>query len=187
MNTTDDVAAALAWTSQVMHGTKVDHYSAPTPCTEWDVNTLTQHLVGGAWMFAGVFRRQPLPTGDPGDLVGEDPGAAYDAAAAELRAALTEDGALDGTVTFPFGEVPAGAGLSVMVMETLAHGWDLATATGQSTELPEELATSALEFARVGVPEDARGAEHAFGPAVGTDAHATATDRLVAYLGRSPG
>lgn len=84
--------------------------SAPTPCAEWDVRGLIGHFVGGAGMFAAAFRGE-APNIDPDapmpDLLGDDPLGAFDAALGQFNAAIDQPGAMDRTITLPFGQMPA--------------------------------------------------------------------------------
>ena len=70
---------------------------------------------------------------------------------------------------------------------TFTHGWDLAKATGQSTDLDPALAEQILEVAAMIVPDQFRGPEPMpFGPAVEPPAGAPVADRLAAFFGRTP-
>jgi uncharacterized protein (TIGR03086 family) len=186
MELTTTLAQALTWTGSIVSGTSVDDFSRPTPCNEWDVHTLTNHLVGGAWMFAGALRGEPLPTGDPGDLVGIDPGTAYSAASAALLAAMGAEDVLERPTELPIGTVPGMVSLSLALTDTLTHGWDLAIATHQPTEIPSDLAAPALAFCESAIADNMRGPGAPFGAVVTAPDGATPGERLVAFLGRSP-
>lgn len=174
---------ALDRTRSVFAGLRPDHMDKPTPCTDWDVRTLASHIVGGNWMFAAAARGEQ-PSAEPGtDPLGDDPLAAYDASAAAGRAAWAEPGATEKMVSLPVGEMPGQMALSIAVLDTLVHGWDLATATGQDPSIDADLATPALETARA-ITAGGRG-DH-FGPEVAIADDAAPYQRLVAYLGRQP-
>jgi uncharacterized protein (TIGR03086 family) len=66
----------------------------------------------------------------------------------DLVAAITAPGALDRTVQAPFGAVPGDSFARFVVLDGLVHGWDLANATGQAYEPPDELVAAAAAFAR---------------------------------------
>lgn len=102
---------------------------------------------------------------------------------ADLRAAFTADGALDRIVATPFGQQPARVLLEMRVNEFMVHSWDLARATGQSTDLDPELAESCIEAFRK-LRAGGRGAGM-FGDEQPVPADATAADRLAAVAGRS--
>lgn len=70
-----------------------DQWSAPTPCTEWNVRDIVSHLVGMNLVMMAMFEESPMP--DRGvDRLGADPGAAYRQSAAALRAAVSRPGVL---------------------------------------------------------------------------------------------
>jgi len=182
---------AVASTAEIVKATPAGKLDAPTPCTEWDVRTLLNHLIGTLWLAEGLFAdqvpRYPMaPGGLPAaDLAGEDPAAAYaEAAAAALAAAATGDTLTRVHVT-PLGEMPGPALAGFTTLDILVHGWDLATATGQPVDLDGRLAAHALGFAEQALAtEESRAGR--IGPAVSVAADAPVTQRLAAFLGRRP-
>ena len=85
---------AVASTADVVKATAADQMSARTPCTEWDVRALLNHMIGTLWLAEALLANQapryPMAPGGlpPGDLAGDDPAATYaEAAAAALAAA----------------------------------------------------------------------------------------------------
>lgn len=185
MDITEHLGQALAWTGSVVSGTSSGDYERRTPCTEWDVHTLANHIVGGTWMFAGAIRGDPLPTGDPGDPIGSDPGAAYAAASRALRAAVDAD-ALERQTELPIGTVPGAVALNLALTDTLAHGWDLAIATGQPAEIPVGPATAALAFCTSAITDNMRGPGAPFAAPITPPENATPGELLIAFLGRHP-
>ena len=182
---------AVASTAEIVKATPAGKLDAPTPCTEWDVRTLLNHVIGTLWLAEGLFAdevpRYPMaPGGLPAaDLAGEDPAAAYaEAAAAALAAAATGDTLTRVHVT-PLGEMPGPALAGFTTLDILVHGWDLATATGQPVDLDGRLAAHALGFAEQALAtEESRAGR--IGPAVSVAADAPVTQRLAAFLGRRP-
>ena len=77
------------------------------------------------------------------------------------------------------------AALGMNLVDTLTHGWDIAIATGQNSELPPDAAAAALTSARVIVTEQFR-AFAGFAPAAQTDEGASPTDQRIAFVGRKP-
>src|SRR3954447_13564667 len=99
MNLTGDVVAAV----------KPDQLDEPTPCSEWKVRDLLNHMIGTAQFFTSAamgVRSTVSPFGLPDDVIGNDPQAAYDKARTELLAAWRKRGA-EGTVPLLQGEAPA--------------------------------------------------------------------------------
>jgi uncharacterized protein (TIGR03086 family) len=177
-----DRAAAVA--DSTIAGVRPDQWDAPTPCTEWNLRQLLNHLVGGTKAFLSM-QTGGAPVDRAADHVGDDPLASFRAAVVELRAAFAEDGALEKTVVAPFGEAPGSALLNMRVNEFMVHSWDVAKASGQSTDLDPELAAQCMEdFRRLRAT--GRGAGM-FADAQEAPAGATAADQLAAVAGRTVG
>jgi uncharacterized protein (TIGR03086 family) len=117
------------------------------------------------------------------DRIGDDPVGAYRDSGSLLKAAFDRPGVLERTFHGPPGAATGRDRLQVRLYDLLAHGWDLARATGQPVELPNDLAEQALAFARAQLSTQARTGR--FGPAQAVSDGAPAIDRLAAFLGRS--
>jgi len=185
------LATALEGTGELGAAVTEDQWALPTPCSDWTVRRLVNHVVGGQRLFTRVLGGEQLPPrGQLGrrageDQLGDDPVAAYSTSAADLLAALRAPGALEGTYTVPAATLPGPAIVHLRTVETLVHGWDLARATGRPAPFPEELAEGELAFSRdlLGrMPEERR--PFAAPRPVAEDA--PAIDRLAALLGRDP-
>jgi uncharacterized protein (TIGR03086 family) len=181
---------AIASTAGVVKGVRADQLTAPTPCTEWNVGELLNHIVGTLWLGEGLLAdRAPRHAMAPGelpaaDLLGGDPAAAYAEAAAAALAAAGDGDALTRAHVTPLGEMPGPVLAEFTTLDILVHGWDLAKATGQNAELDGGLAGHVLAYAEQAITDETRGSR--IGPAVAVAADATVTDRLVAFLGRHP-
>jgi uncharacterized protein (TIGR03086 family) len=163
----------------VVGGITQDQLDRPTPCAGFDVRGVLEHMIGGATAFAAAFRGEA-----PGAPDLRDPLAGFAPALGDLVAAISEPGALERTVAAPFGEVPGETFARFVVLDGLVHGWDLATATGQPYDPPDELVAEVDAFARQALDPLRDGAT--FGPAVAPPAGASPLERLVAYTGRTP-
>ena len=157
---------------------------APTPCASWSVRGLINHFVGTARWWAGILAGQADDT--DADYAGGDFVAAYEESIRIAQAAFEADGALDRTVRLPFGEFPGGAVLGMAALDQFAHGWDLARAIGQHTDLDPALAAELLSQARLTITDALRGpdGQAPFGPARDAPAGASQADQLAAFLGR---
>src|SRR3954454_15233393 len=108
-----------------------DDWRVPTPCSEWDVHALVNHVVGGC-----VRHRMLLHGAQPHEVeatrtvdhLGADPVAAFVAAADVVVGCFQEDGALERIVHHPAGDRTGRELLSMRVLDTSVHGWDLARA-----------------------------------------------------------
>jgi uncharacterized protein (TIGR03086 family) len=125
-----------------VHQVKDDQWGAPTPCADWTVRDLVNHVVNEArWTSPLLAGRTVAEVGDAfdGDLLGDDPTAAWDDAGAEATAAVDEPGAMERTTHLSFGDVPAPEYIRQLVADHLIHGWDLARAIGADDRLDPEL------------------------------------------------
>ena len=119
-----------------------DQWHVPTPCSDWDVSQLVNHVVyENRWtppMFEG---RTIAEIGDrfDGDLLGDDPKGAWGASAEEATGAVSAEGATSRTVHLSFGDIPGGEYAMQLTADLLIHGWDLARATGGDEKLDPEL------------------------------------------------
>lgn len=173
----DQAAAAL---EGVLAGIKPLQLDDPTPCPEWSVRELANHVVGGNFMFAGIVTGSgPVAAEDHGD----DLLAAFRSSYTALRAAFAADGVLERTFQTPMGERPATRLVTTRVIEMGLHGWDLAKATGQSYDLPQDVIDAARNQLQMMLPEDRQGLP--FGNEQPAAPDASPTDRLAAFAGRT--
>ena len=124
-------------------------WTLPTPCTEWDVRTLVNHVVGEElWTVPLVDGATIEDIGDrfDGDLLGDDPGAVGRAAATEAAAAVDRRVPEGGTVQLSFGVVPIEEYVHQLSADHLVHSWDLAVATDQDPSLDLELVRAVSEW-----------------------------------------
>ena len=158
-----------------------DQWSAPTPCVQWDVRRVVEHLVGMNLVFAAMLAgERPPQRGD--SVLPDDLAQAFNESAALLLDTFAAPGALDRTYISPLGSATGSERLQIRLYDLLAHGWDLAVATGQAATLPEDAAENALTFAREQLKADARVGR--FEPPQPVSDGAPAIERLVAFLGR---
>jgi uncharacterized protein (TIGR03086 family) len=119
-----------------------DQWELPTPCSEWTVRLLVNHLVRGNTMSAMLLEgasRDDVFAMFRGADPDEDLVAAYAETAAEQNAAFRVPGALDGTVHHPMGDIPATLLLHFRTGDAALHAWDLARAIGADEQLDAEL------------------------------------------------
>jgi uncharacterized protein (TIGR03086 family) len=157
----------------------------PTPCSEFDVRGLLDHLVMVARrvrhvLVGGLFSDIPQVTG----LADDELAAAWAASLAALRESLP-DVEVTSMVTAPFGTVPAAAAVGTYTAEVAVHSWDLAQALGRTDLLDPALAEPLAASVRERLPREGRG-QLPFGEVVDVADDAPAYDRLVAWMGRDP-
>jgi uncharacterized protein (TIGR03086 family) len=173
----DTLGAALAG---VVGNIRPDQLDNPTPCADFTVRGVLEHMVVGATAFTAAFRGEPAPTDTtpPKDVLG-----AFGPTLGALVESMAAPGALDRTVAAPFGEVPGITFARFVVLDGLVHGWDMATATGQPYDPPDALVADADAFARGAV--DPRVDGDTFADPTEAPAGATPIERLAAYTGRT--
>lgn len=164
---------------QVVGDLDAAQYDAPTPCAAFTVTGVLEHMIGGATAFAPAFRGAPPSPAVRGDVVQR-----WTAAMADLLDAVHTPGATERVLPTPFGELPGSSFARYVAFDGLMHGWDLATATGQSFAPSEELVAAVDAYARdLLVPQMRDGDTFAQEQPVGP--HASTLERLVAFSGRT--
>jgi len=182
---------ALDETAWLVAGVGPDQMSLPTPCSDWDVRALLTHLVGGNVRYAGLARGEPMRQGlarggNPAtDLLGDDPANAYRRSATAVDAAWRDPALLDRTFELPIGVLPGRAALTLHLVETIVHGWDLAKATRQQPAFDPDVVQAATRFVQPAAPGKSPPSA-AFATPVPVADDLPEIDRLAAFLGRTP-
>lgn len=178
---------ALDLFSSHVHAIRADQWNAPTPCTEWSVRDLVNHLVGEQLWVVPLVRegKTVADVGEAydGDLLGDDPVGTWDRAMAAARDAFREPGALDRTVQLSSGESTVSAYCAQMTADAIVHSWDLARGIGADDRIPMPLVDFALQ--ELTPYADGLAASGLFGPPVPVPADADAQTKLLAMLGRA--
>jgi uncharacterized protein (TIGR03086 family) len=178
---------ALEHTGEVVTGTKPEQFDDPTPCTEWSVRDLLNHIIGEYISFAAGAEGRKVEMSDGTDHVTEDHVGAYERAARYVLAAVKEPGALEKKFTLPSGDTPGSLVLGLVITDTVVHGWDLAKATGQEIKIDEDAAESAYQMtSEMMAPKGQYPRGESFGDPVEVSDDASPSDKLLAYLGRKP-
>jgi uncharacterized protein (TIGR03086 family) len=187
--TTDLLADVLAGLETVVGGIRPGQLHDPTPCTEYDVTQLRDHVVGWLTTFASGFA-DPGGQAERDNLGGyqapTDPAAEVHAAAGMLTSALRA-GAASRPLRLGSSAMPGEMALGMILWEYQVHGWDLARATGQPWSPPAAAAEQSLGFAPGMLTEDYQGDGKAFAKRVSVPATAPPLDRLLGLSGRDPG
>jgi uncharacterized protein (TIGR03086 family) len=139
---------ALASTRRVVAGVEPGRWTAPSPCEGWDARELLNHIVGGNFWVAELMAGKTIDdVGDrlDGDVLGDDPLAAYDRSAGAASEAFQATGAMEKPVAVSYGPVPGEVYAGHRFIDVLIHGWDLAKATGQDATLPPDLVDACWE------------------------------------------
>ncbi len=175
-------SAALA--DATVSAVRPDQLDDPTPCTQWTVRQLLNHMTGGNLFFLSLGSGAPPPD-RAADHVGADHVASFRASLDQLSALFNEPGFLDREVSTPFGPGVGRVLVGMRFNENLVHSWDVARATGQSTDLEPGLAGVALASLQAApMVAQARGEGGMFGAEQSAPAGAPVADRLAAFAGR---
>jgi len=172
----DRYRTASEWTlaKVVRAGAQLD---APTPCDEWDVRALLNHMLETQQYFVRRARgEEGAPLSDaPPELIGDDPASAYERGREETIRTFAAPGVVERT----------GPSLGIAFSDTLLHGWDVARATGQDTTMPAGLAQAAYDTIHGAFTDEQR--KGVFKPEIPVGPDASPQEKLLAYTGRDPG
>ncbi len=171
--------ASLAVLQNVLHPIANDDWSKQTPCREFDIAKLTDHLMNSITVIGGAAGAE-LPERDAADSVERQ----VIAAARPALDAWHRRG-LDGTVAFGQNEAPARVMAGILSLEFFIHAWDYAMAMGRDLDAPDSLAEYVMGLAQGIITPQGR-TTAGFDDPVEVPADAGALDRLVAYTGRNP-
>ncbi len=179
---TDALASAedtLGVLQQVLHTIAADDMSRQTPCTQFNVAQLTDHLLNSITGIGGMVGAEIPETNE------SDPAEQRVVSAARPALDAWHRRGLDGSVPFGKGEMPAEGACGILSVEFLVHAWDYARAVGHDVEAPQPLAEYVLDVARAIIQPELR-RRAGFDDPVAVAEDAAALDRLVAFTGRDP-
>jgi uncharacterized protein (TIGR03086 family) len=185
-----DFAPPVRQVRALLLGITDDHLTRPTPCPDWTVGDLLDHLIGLSRAFTAAAQKK---TGVPGsDSAPPEPSAAplspqwrsrLPVVLEDLAIAWRAPSAWEGTAQAGGVTMPAVAMGTVAINELTMHGWDLARATGQEYAADPRLLEPLIEFLSQGPPEGTPGM---FGPFTVVDDEADLLDQAVSLAGRNP-
>jgi len=121
---------------------ETDQWALATPCPDWTVRDLVNHVVLGGTMSVQLLDGatvEEIVTLFGTDALGDDPLESRRRVVAEERDAFAASGALDRIVHHPAGDIPGATLLGFRTGDNLLHAWDLARATGGDETLPEDV------------------------------------------------
>lgn len=183
---------ALQVSADIVGRVGPDRLGLPTPCAEWDLGQLLAHMVGQNLGFAAAARGErngveafaPVPVAD-------DPAGRYAASAARLAEAFAAPGFEQRDLWLAEirggGFYPAQTAVGFHLVDTVAHGWDVARSLGLAVSFDDEVLEAALVIS-LAIPDgpvrEQPGAS--FRPAVRVGGEADLFERVLGLLGRSP-
>ena len=147
---TQPLEQAIATTRSVLTGVSKDQLGTDTPCAAWKVSDLINHIVGGQYFFESCAKGEAPASGD---LLITPPATSWPHSSRPPSAASPRSSAPTASwrrsLTLPFGQMPGVAFCGIAATDTFTHGWDLAKATGQDTNLNDALAGQLLLRAKL--------------------------------------
>lgn len=130
------------------------HWSAPTPCDEWDVRYLVAHVVGGnrfaTAVLGGQSSAEAIEQVMSRTQLGDDPNHDLTTTVDRQRQAFRAKGRLDAGVDHPAGTITGREFLAFRIFDITLHAWDLATAIGSDPLLDRGLVEVVLEIVTTG-------------------------------------
>ncbi len=183
-----ELVATVGPNVAAVRGVSDDQLGLATPCREYDVRQLLNHMLWGVTVFSRAGRHLPPPTDGSEatdlDRIDGDWRGRYTELAGATRQSWGTPAAWDGGATLVSSALPAGAVGMLVLVDLLVHGWDLARATGQEYQ-PDPDAVQALDDWLRGSAELGR-SMGVWGPAVQVADGAPTLDRLLGLSGRDP-
>src|SRR5579871_6217841 len=176
---------AMNATSAHLDEVRADQWQNATPCTEWNVRDIANHILGENLWAAELLQGKTIAEVGSrldGDVAGDDPAAAYRASVRAATAACTTPGAMDATCHLSFGDYAGSEYAGQLLLDTLVHGWDIARATGHDTRLDSALVDACLPIAEQ-LTTQFRSAG-VFGENLPVSPDADPQTRLLAMMGR---
>jgi uncharacterized protein (TIGR03086 family) len=156
-----------------------DQLDGPSPCAEWNVKAVIEHVLAGNQLVARRATGEE-PSALPADLV-----AAHAQSAATAQAIFAGPEGLTRVYRLPIGEVPGTVFISLRTIDLFTHAWDVAKATGQARDLDPEMADELLAASQAIMSPDLRGPAKPFAAEQAAGPGSSRADVLAAYLGRS--
>jgi uncharacterized protein (TIGR03086 family) len=186
-NVLDLYARSVERFQAAVEGVPGDGWDAVTPCTDWNMRQLVNHLVGeDRWVVPLVEGKTIAEVGDEldGDVLGDAPSEASSAAGKAAVAAFAEPGALGRTVHLSFGDFTAEDYAWQVLVDHVVHTWDVLAGAGSDRTLDPALVAAATGFwEQWAEPYRQSGA---VAPPVEVPDNASAQDKLIASFGRDP-
>ena len=164
-----------------------DDWRRPTPCSEWDVRALVNHVVGANVRYQLLLHGAPTEQVEATrtvDHLGDDALASFVATADRVVACFQEDGALECIAHHATGVRTGRELLSMRILDAAIHAWDLARAIGADETLDNDVVAFLLAYT---ADLDLGPQQRAFAlPDADIPRNASPQDQLLHRLGRHP-
>jgi uncharacterized protein (TIGR03086 family) len=149
VNTTELYRRAVEEFGRRVEAVGDDQWANSTPCTEWSVRDLVNHVISeDKWVVPLLAGQTIQDVGDrfDGDLLGEDPQRSWKETRSEAMDATSDDAVVERTVELSRGPTSAEIYLQEVAADNVIHAWDLAKGTTGDASIDPELVEFAYEF-----------------------------------------
>ncbi|NRQ31850.1 TIGR03086 family protein [Nonomuraea sp. NN258] len=185
MNLLPTLTQAVTCSAAVFRGVKPEQLGAPTPCQEWDVRALANHLLQVVSALGGAGGGQAVPDELWGrDLMTDGWAERFDEQASQALDAWNEPAAWRSTPAMGGAEMPAQLVVTMLASDLVIHAWDLARATGQDFHCDEAAAELTHRFTADSAEQGRQ--MGIYGPPRPVAQDASPLDRALAASGRDP-
>lgn len=184
MEPTEQLSHILPAVSTVVDRIRQHQLDDPTPCDQFTVHDVIDHMIVLGGTLAYLFRGEQPPEINAPGVYGWVPAAEFRETMDDLLDAVNTPGAMDRTIESPMGPMQGSTFARFVAFDGLVHGWDLASSTGRKYELPPALIAEVEAFAREAITDDLRDGD-TFKDAKSAPPDATPIERLAAFSGRA--
>jgi uncharacterized protein (TIGR03086 family) len=185
MDPREQLAVIIPTLTAIVDQIEPTDLNKPTPCANFSVQGVLDHMIGLGTTFVPAFTgvaATDAPTSDA--VAGDVPAATFKQVMNNLLDAVNSDGAMERTITSPFGDVPGSVFARFVAFDGLIHGYDLASSTSQNYDLPDDVVAAVTSFANEAVTSDMRDGD-TFAHPTTAPSGANILEELVAFSGRT--
>lgn len=178
----DLLTRAVPRAAAVIRGIADDQLDLPTPCRDYPVRGLTNHLFQVVVNFQSLAAKQPADWREKPDFLVHDWRDRFEIECGRLIDAWSDPSALNGVS--PGMGLPQKTVGDMALVDLTVHSWDLARATGQPFAAEPAVVTVLHAFVEERGPQARQ--MGAFGAALPSPPDASEFDRLLCATGRDP-
>lgn len=161
-------------------------WSNQTPCAEWDVKDVVNHLVYENRWAVELFNGKTIEevgNAFEGNLIGEDPRGVYRESSLKVKDILSNSESMSRTCQISSGPVSGAEYACQLFLDTLIHGWDIATGADQNAALDMGLVEACMPVAEL--TQRLAAGSGAFAEPIAFAGESSPQTRLLALLGRA--
>ncbi len=185
MNPSDQLAVIIPMVIEIVDQLDAEQLDNPTPCADFTVQGVLDHMMGGASAFVPAFLgEESVEEPHQSTPLGQVPAAEFRTKMTQLLDSVSAPGAMERMIDAPFGRVPGSVFARFVAFDGLIHGWDLSTAVGRPYDPSAEVVANVAGFAHEALSDDMRDGD-TFAVATAAPAGAGPLEQLVAFSGRS--